>query len=168
MSSQLVISCALLLAGMTQPDFENEREMRYPAGSPYEEIMGHSYRSGKIGAVGDVPAGGGAAVDTAVGHGVAGQGNGVLRWSNVRGARSCEDATLVRECGCIAAIRADGLWPWEPGRSAGVRHEVLSRSGIVDYRGGDFRVARADKDFRACRSARNSRASASCDHTAIV
>lgn len=167
MSSQLVICCALLLSARTPLDFENGKELGYPANSNHEEVAGHSYRSGKTGGVG-VPAGGGAVVDAAVGDGMAGQGNGVLRRQNVFGTRPCDDATLVRECWSIAAIRADRLWPWEPGRSASVQHEVLPRSGIVDCRGGDFRVARADKDFRACRSARNSRAGASCDHTAIV
>jgi hypothetical protein len=58
-------------------DFEDYRELRYPANSIYEEIAVHSYRSRKNGGVG-VPGGGGAAVDSAVGSGMAGGWNGLL------------------------------------------------------------------------------------------
>ncbi|MGB2679324.1 MAG: hypothetical protein WAN12_19755 [Candidatus Acidiferrum sp.] len=51
--------------------------MRYPANSNYEEVAGHSYRFGKNGGMG-VPAGGGAAMDAAVGDGLADGWNGLL------------------------------------------------------------------------------------------
>ena len=167
MSSQLVIWCALLLAARAQPDFENGAELGYPASSNYEALAGHSYRSGKNEGLG-VPAGGGAALDAVVDDGVAGQGNGVLRRQNVHRARPCDDAALVRECGCIPGIRADGLWPREPGRMAGVRHEVLPRTGIDDIRGGDFRVARAGRHFCAEGNEPCARASASRDRFVFV
>ncbi len=50
--------------------FVNGGELGYPANSNYEEVAGHSYRSGKNGGVG-VLAGGGAAVGSAVGSGMA-------------------------------------------------------------------------------------------------
>jgi|GEM_PF-4949699 len=56
---------------------ERAWELEYPANSNYEEIAGHSYRSGKNGGVG-VPAGRGAAVDAAVGDGLAEGWDGLL------------------------------------------------------------------------------------------
>ncbi|MGA3177302.1 MAG: hypothetical protein ABSE19_08130 [Candidatus Acidiferrum sp.] len=51
--------------------------MGYSSNSNYEEVAGHSYRSGKNGGVG-VPGGSGAAVDAVVGDGLAGGWDGLL------------------------------------------------------------------------------------------
>jgi hypothetical protein len=57
--------------------FENGGELGYPANSNYEEVAGHSYRSGKNERVG-VLGGSGAAVGSDVGSGMANGWHGLL------------------------------------------------------------------------------------------
>jgi len=65
------------LAGPFLFGLERAWELGYPANSNYEEVAGHSYRSGKNGGMG-VPGCSGAAVGSAVGSGVANGRYGLL------------------------------------------------------------------------------------------
>jgi len=67
-------ACGAMRRGGEAPllfGLERGCELGYPANSHYEEVAGHSYRSGKNGGMG-VSGGGGAAVDAALGNDLAG------------------------------------------------------------------------------------------------
>jgi|SRR5271157_229871 len=119
----------------TLSDFEDGRQLGYPANSKYEQVAGHSYRSGKTGGVG-VPGGRGAAVDADVGDGLADGWNGLLEGRHVHGAQTLETrarAAAAEWCrGNANGLRAswrkrheqlpDGLLPGEqscPGDASG-------------------------------------------------
>jgi len=115
---------------------------------PYETNPPRFRRSGKKAGSVCVFGGGDFAVDAGVGFGVAGCGNGLLRWGDVPAAWACAEENFGRcpaRKGCAdGRLRAS----WAEGGD-GLQHGLLPSHGSGCDRGGCFCGAQRCSDFRA-------------------